>query len=221
MNLPDALLPPLWIWSGWLLFMAVVGVALYRAPWYHLRDSRAVNIWLAACVGVMLLWSLDGGIAAGLRFHLLGVTVLTLMFGWQFAIISVVLALIGVTVNGDAGWTAFAWNTLSIGMVPVLVTTTLLRVSLRFLPANYFVYIFFVAFLGGILSMALVGLTTTLVLLWSDAYSWRVLSGSYVPVYFLLLFPEGFISGMLMSIIVVYRPEWVSTFDDDYYLRGK
>jgi uncharacterized membrane protein len=221
MNLPDALLSPLWSWSGWLLFTAVVGVALVRAPWYHLRDSRAVNAWLAACVAVMLLWSLNGGIAAGLGFHLLGVTVLTLMFGWQFAILSIVLVLIGETLNGDAGWSAFGWNALSMGVVPVLVTTGLLRVSVRFLPANFFVYIFFVAFLGGILSMGLVGLTTSLVLVWSGAYSWQVLSGSYLPVFLLLLFPEGFLSGMLMSIIVVYRPEWVSTFDDDYYLRGK
>ena len=221
MNLPDALLPSLWVGSGWVLFLAVLGVALYRAPWYHLRDSRAANTWLAACVAVMLLWSLEGGIAAGLHFHLLGMTVLTLMFGWQFAIISVVLALVGVTANGDAGWGAFAWNVLAMGVVPVLVTTLLLRFSLRSLPANFFVYVFFVAFLGGVLSMGLVGLTTSLLLFWSDVYPWKVVSGSYLPVYLLLLFPEGFVSGMLMSIIVVYRPEWVSTFDDNYYLRGK
>ena len=34
-----------------------------------------------------------------------------------------------------------------------------------------------------------------------------------------MLFPEGFLNGMLMTILVVYRPEWVSSFDDREYLN--
>lgn len=220
MNLPD-LLPWTWAWVGLALALALALTALYRAPWYHLRDPNAGNIWLAACVAVMVLWNIHAGIASGLHFHLLGVTVLTLMFGWQFAFIGVVLLLSGVTLNAAAGWSSFGWNALTMGALPVLVTTLLRHFSMRHLPANFFVYIFFVAFLGGILSMAAVGTATTLLLYLADVYSWRMLSESYTPVYLLLLFPEGFLSGMLMSIIVVYRPHWVSSFDDAYYLHGK
>jgi len=170
---------------------------------------------------VLLLWTLHGGIAAGLGFHMLAVTVLTLLFGWQFAIISVTLVLFGVTLNGDAGWSSFGWNALSMGLVPVSITRGLLHFSQRRLPPNYFIYIFVVAFLGGILSMAVVGLVTSLLLHLSGVYSWAVLQHDYLPIFLLLSFPEGFLAGMLMSIIVAYRPQWVSSFDDDFYLRGR
>ena len=221
MNLPDALLPLPWLWTGALLFAAVLGYALYRAPWYHLRDPLAVHVWLGACVAVLMLWTLDGGIFAGMRFHMLAITVLTLLFGWQFAIISVAVILVGVTVNHDAGWSAYGWNALSMGVVPVLITSAVLRLSKRYLPPNYFVYIFVAAFFGGILSMLAVGLVTSLVLNLSGVYGWQSLLDNYLSIYLLLLFPEGFLAGMMMSIIVAYRPQWVSSFDDDFYIRGR
>ena len=40
----------------------------------------------------------------------------------------------------------------------------------------------------------------------------------YIP---LFMFPEAFVTGMLISIFVVYRPNWVTTFDDERYIKGK
>ncbi len=37
----------------------------------------------------------------------------------------------------------------------------------------------------------------------------------------LLSFSEAFISNLVVTVLVVYRPAWVSTFDDRRYLRGK
>ena len=221
MNLPDALLPLSWLWVGNLLFALVLLLALIRAPWFHLRDPQAANVWLGACVGVLLLWTLNGGIVEGMGFHLLAVTILTLMFGWQFAVISVALILVGVGLNHDCGWTAFGWNGLSMGVVPIAVTTAVLRFSERRLPPNYFVYIFVAAFFSGILSMVAVGLVTSLVLNLSGVYGWSQLQDSYLPIFLLLMIPEGFLAGMLMSMVVVYRPQWVSSFDDNIYLRGR
>jgi uncharacterized membrane protein len=35
------------------------------------------------------------------------------------------------------------------------------------------------------------------------------------------MFPEAFVTGMLITIFVVYHPDWVKTFDDDRYIKGK
>ena len=54
-----------------------------------------------------------------------------------------------------------------------------------------------------------------------DAYPGEQLveeSLQYLP---LFMFPEAFVTGMLITIFVVYRPDWVATFDDERYLRGK
>lgn len=221
MNLPDALLPLPWLWAGNLLFSLLLMLALVRAPWFHLRDPQAGNIWMGASVAVLLLWTLNGGIAEGMGFHLLAVTILTLMFGWQFALISIALILVGAGLNHDCGWETFGWNGLLMGVVPVAVTTAVLRSAERWLPPNYFVYIFVGAFLGGILSMAAVGLSTSLLLNLSGVYDWSQLRDSYLPIFLLLMMPEGFLAGMLMSMMVVYRPQWVSSFDDNRYLRGR
>ena len=39
------------------------------------------------------------------------------------------------------------------------------------------------------------------------------------PLIFLMLFPEGFINGMLVTALTVFYPDVVKTFDDDYYLN--
>jgi uncharacterized membrane protein len=36
-----------------------------------------------------------------------------------------------------------------------------------------------------------------------------------------MLFPEAFINGALMTLLIVYYPEWVSSFNDDRYLKNK
>lgn len=221
MNLPDRLLDLPWLWAGNLLFAAALAAALWRAPWYHLKDNEATHVWLAMCVAVLGLWHLKAGILPGLTLHQLGVTLLYLMFGWEFALIGVTLVLIGLTGNGGAGWEVFGWNGIVMGMVPITVSLVVHRLVDQRLPNNYFIYIFLGAFFGAGAAMGATGLASMLLLVASDAYTIKVLLQSYLPFYLLLLFPEAFLTGMLMSIFIAYRPQWVSSFDDRRYLHGK
>ncbi|PWB53959.1 MAG: hypothetical protein C3F18_07045, partial [Nitrosomonadales bacterium] len=104
MNFPDGLLPPSWQWLAHLLFVAVLGGAVYRAPWRRLRDNDQLHLFLGLCVALMLLWSIKTGIKPGLNFHLLGATVFTLMFGPWLAIVGLGVVLLGVTFYGLSGW---------------------------------------------------------------------------------------------------------------------
>jgi len=36
----------------------------------------------------------------------------------------------------------------------------------------------------------------------------------------LLLFPEGFINGMVITALTVFYPDLVKTFDDEHYFSG-
>ena len=40
------------------------------------------------------------------------------------------------------------------------------------------------------------------------------------PMIFLMLFPEGFINGMVVTTLTVFYPHLVKTFDDDFYLEN-
>ena len=42
----------------------------------------------------------------------------------------------------------------------------------------------------------------------------------YLVIVGLMAFAEAYINGLLMSAAVVYRPEWVTSFDDRVYLTG-
>jgi uncharacterized membrane protein len=70
-------------------------------------------------VGLILLWHLKAGIKPGLALHLLGATVFTLCFGWALAFIGLCAVLAGVTLNGAAGFEAFAVNALLMAGVGV------------------------------------------------------------------------------------------------------
>ncbi len=222
MNLPDHLLPSAWYWFAYALYAMVLGAAIRFAPWRRLRDSEQLHLFLGTCVTLMLLWSfLKTGIKPGLNFHVLGATLFTLMFGPSLAIVGLSVVLLGVTYFGFSGWESFSANALLMGALPVTVSYAVYRLADGRLPNHFFVYIFVNAFLGGALAMTITGLATTGVFALSGAYSADYLVSNYLPYYLLMGWSEAVLTGMLATLLVVYKPEWVATFDDARYIRNK
>jgi uncharacterized membrane protein len=205
----------------WLLFLVVLAVAFWRAPWYHLKEFGSLNILLGMIVAVIVIWMLKAGFTPGLTVHLLGTTLLTLMFGWAFAILSIGIVLVAHTINDGSGWMALPLEILLLGAVPAAVSYGLFRLVDSRLPNNFFIYIFIVAFFGAALAATSAVLATSLAQVVSGAYPADKVWHDYTRYALLIMFPEAFITGMLMTLFVAYRPEWVSTFDDSRYLDGK
>ena len=108
-----------------------------------------------------------------------------------------------------------------MGCVPLGLTEILRRLLERCLPANYFIYIFLLAFGGSGVGVLAVGLMATGVLAMAQAYPLPLLMEEYLPFFLLLAFSEAWLSGMVMTLLVIYRPGWVSSFDDQRYLTRK
>ncbi|MBS1139868.1 MAG: putative integral rane protein [Proteobacteria bacterium] len=221
MNLPDNLLGEGWCWAAWVVWVLLFARSLFRAPWGRLRDSDQLNVWLGMVVLLTLIWSLKAGVKPGLGFHLLGATVFTLSFGPHLAFVGLSLVVAGITLNGAAGPFAYALNALLLAGVGVGVSYALYRFFSRLLPKHFFVYIFINGFFGAALTIFGVGLCATLLLAVAGAYEWDYLTSEYLPYFLLLGFSEAWLSGMMMTLFVVYRPDWVATFDDSRYLAGK
>ena len=221
MDIPAGLLPAGFLWGSALLYILILAVALWSAPWSKLADNEASHVYFATVVVVCLLWTLRAGIAPGHNYHLLGVTSLCLMFDWQFALLAVSLALLVTTWQGPAGWEAFALNALVMGALPVLSTRVLLYASQRRLTHNFFIYIFVNAFFAGALSILLCGLAASAILALAEGEAANRTGGDYLLFIPLLMFGEAFLNGMAMTLLVAYRPTWVSTFHDHWYLDGK
>ena len=103
MDIPANLLPPGYLWTGAVLYVLLMLAALLSTPWSKIRDNEAQHIFLGSIVALSLVWVMRGGIQDGLGFHLLGMTLLCLMFEWQFALIAASLVVAIATVQGPAG----------------------------------------------------------------------------------------------------------------------
>lgn len=219
MNLPDGLLGDEWTALTWLLFLPLLVLSVWRSPWRLLGDSAHLNVWLGCIVTLTLLWSLQAGVKPGLSLHLLGASVLTLAFGPWLAFLALCLVLAGVTLNGAAGWEGYAANALLMCGVGSLAAHAVLRFSERCLPRHFFVYIFANGFFGAAISVAAVGSVASLLFALSGTYAADYLLTEYLPYILLLSFSEAWLSGMVLTLFVVYRPDWVATFEDAHYLR--
>lgn len=218
MNFPDTLFTFPWSVAAWGLLGALILASAWSAPWRRLAEGDQFNVWAGAIVVLMLLWSMKAGVKPGLNLHLLGVTALTLMFGWQLAVLALCVVLAAVTVNGGAGWQSYGLNGLVMAMFPVMVSQALMRLVTRRLPANLFVYVFCAAFLGAALVTAATGVLAALLLWAAGVYGAETLLGEFLPYFLLLGFAEAWLNGAAITLMVVYRPHWVGSFDERRYL---
>lgn len=221
MNLSYGLLPDPLLWVAHAIFALLLGQAVYRAPWRRLRETRQLNVFLGCTVFLLLIWSLKAGIEPGLDFHLLGGTLLVLMFGWELALVAVSLVLAGITLNGSGDWGSFSINALLMGAVPIFLSYGVYRLAVRFLPHHFFVYVIVNAYFCAGLAMAATVLAASLLFLCCSPYTLDRLTDSYLPFAPFMVFAEGFFTGMLAASMALMRPEWIWTFDDRRYLTGK
>jgi uncharacterized membrane protein len=224
MNFPPDLLGAGWLWSAHALFAFILFLALWRAPWHYLKNSQDSHVLFGSYLALYLMWLMAFEIQdhPGLEFHFLLVTTLTLMFGWAFAIIGVSVAELGLSLVGKAEWASYSLNVLCNGVIPILFTYYSFRLIEKRLPQHFFVYIYVGAFLVSALAMLISRLSGMSVLMLADVYSFeQLMSNEYFFLLPVMMFPEAFLNGGIMTMLIVYRPHWVSSFNDDKYLRGK
>lgn len=220
MDIPANLMPSVYLWVAALPALLMIVAALLTAPWSKIRDNEAQHIYLGAIVALTLLWVLRGGIQDGLSFHLLGMTLLCLMFEWQFALIAASIIIAVNTYIGPAGWAAIGLNFMLMGALPVLWSRLSLYACQRWLPHNYFIYVLINAFLTGALSILLAGVASAGLQYFSGVQPAGTISPNFVQILPLLMFGEGFINGGVITLVVAYRPHWIATFYDRWYLKS-
>jgi uncharacterized membrane protein len=199
---------------------ATLAIAAISAPWrIWLEDRERQWVWLVSLGVLVGLWSMNAGITPGLSLRFLLVTALTLMHGWQLALIGGALALLVLDVVGVAGWGSFGADLLCVVIVPAVVTAQVHQLVHARLPHNYFIYFFVTVFVGSALAYNLAGLARVALLAGSGTLAEAQVGAEYFAVLPLMSFGEAFVNGMVMAMMVVYRPKWVMSFDDRLYLK--
>jgi uncharacterized membrane protein len=218
MHIPNHLISAIPLFSAYLLWFAVLGRALQIAPWRQLKTYGLLNVYLVAVAMLIFLWCFDASATPGLGFHFLGLTVFTLMFGWSLGVLGASLTSLVIAVQTGV-LDALPLNGLLIGVLPVSVSYAIYYGVHHYLPRHLFIYIFLCAFLGSIIAAGatVVALASSLILI--NAYSLERVIQEYFPFLPLYLFPEGLLNGMLTTILIGVRPQWLKTFDDASYLK--
>lgn len=218
MNLPAEFLP-LWLMlPAWPVFLAVLGWNLVGAPWRLLTVNGLWPLFIGACLALILLWSMRISVHAGLDLHLLGLSSMVLLFGWRLALVGGGLALLVLTVGGPHDWAALGINVLIGVVLPVLLAQCLHELIHRWLPRHYFVYLMVAAHFSSMLVMATVLVSSGLLMLLLGVQPWGRVGGEYFLFLPLLMLPEGFLNGALLTMLTLLKPEWVRSFDDREYI---
>ncbi|HSG04493.1 MAG TPA: energy-coupling factor ABC transporter permease [Marinobacterium sp.] len=219
MNTQSIELNLIWQISAALLVGIVLLLAARRIPLSALRsEPRLQHLLYASTILLMLTWSFRAGLSEGLSIHFLGMTTLTLMFGWDLALLAGSVAMVLLTLIGIESWQILPLNLLTQVLVPATVCMLILGEVEKRLPANFFIYLFIVAFLGGGVTVASSGLSLAAVLGLAGVHEWGKIYTEYVRYLPLIMFPEGLINGILMTAMMVFHPDWIRTFDARRYI---
>ena len=222
LGLSATVLPESFHLVGWLGLAFLAWRWLMSGDWRRLAESPKLNLFLGATVAVLALWQIRTGIKPGLGFHLYGMAALTLMFGFWRASFAGVLILLANAAFGRGSWTALGADALLMAALPAAVSWGIYRLLDRRLPNHFFIYVLGNGFFGAALSVATIGLATTALMTLAGAYPLDYLLAYYTPYATLLIsWAEAFTTGMVVTVMAVYRPAWLETFDDARYIQNK
>jgi uncharacterized membrane protein len=206
-----------------LLALVVLALALAQRPWRELLADRGLqHRWLAACAVTTLLWQLRAQSVDWLTLHLMLTALMTLVFKAPLALMTNLVANLALVALGKVGWPLLGVNVLITGVIPVVVMVSIWRVVDRYLPDNLMLFLFLCGFFGAALATLSTGLAGLgLVMLGATDPEAVHLAKEYALFLPLLMPSEAFLTGMLLSVLMVYHPGWVATFDGHRYIDTK
>jgi len=214
-------LTPQTMMFGWLLYLPILVWAVWRASWIELfTDSRRQHVLFATVFALFLLWLVRRDFDTGVSYHFIGMTAVTLLLDWPLAMVGGFAAQLGLLVLGRQDLAALGVNGLLFIALPVVITEACAILVERAQPKSPFVYIFCSGFLAAALA-SLLCLLLALAVLWYDGiFEMPIFLEDFIGYLWLIIFPEAFINGMIISALVVFSPQWLETFNRTRYLSA-
>ncbi|CAM3434043.1 energy-coupling factor ABC transporter permease [Shewanella violacea] len=184
-----------------------------------ISDKQQQNQILLVAIALNSLWLINASLVQGIHVHFLGLVVLMLMYGWRMAtVISILPVLFFSTFIFKLPFEFGIYGLLATAL-PLFLCFVVHSQVFKYLPHHLLVYIFCGAFINGFLSMVFHILSWATWLWLSADYDWAFLSDNYLLLIPLLGFPEALLNGMAITLLVVYRPQWLYDYSDKTYFQ--
>ena len=221
MDLVTSFLPETFSLISILLVCLLSLYFIWKIDWVETWQKGSFNVWAASIFFIAIVWMIRASLNEELNIHLSGAMLMALMFGWRLGILGmslvcVLISLWGNSLPSNLGISIIfsAYLSVSLGYIFFLIVEA-------FLPRNVFIYLFVTAFFCAGITFILTGISIVTFLGVVEAFSWSVLLNEYLPYYCLMSFGEAFMTCGLITMFVVYRPQWVFSFRDKLYLVEK
>lgn len=209
----DVALPGSW-WLDAGLVLGATGVALALRPWRSTGPAGPPWPWLALWAVMPVLWGIDRYVAVPIAQPMSGAALLVLLAGWPLAVLAMAPVAAVTAFAADLGAAEALHRLAWLGIVPATLMLGLGAAMRRWLPKHLFVYILGRAYLGSFIAC---GLADGMALLLGPLQPGSQLDDLWLarPI---AAFGEAFITGMLVAVLVAYRPGWLATYSDRLYL---
>lgn len=182
-----------------------------------LRQPLVQSLFVGATLAMTILWSIQAKLSDMPPLHFLGVTTLILLLGLRLSLLVVPLAIYLPIIAAywliPSEWPAgdhiqIRWFAL---LCAALQSYLLYWYSERHLSNHLFVRIFICGFFNAMIS-SVVYMAVMAAGHVTLGFSSQSLAGDYLTTIPLLALPEALLNGMAITILLVYRPQWLAAF---------
>ena len=202
-----------------LINLALLTVAMFAAlllrPWRMLAGSVRTTPLLATLTLVPWLWALPSLHNMPLQLQGSGACLVVLMLGWPLAVpVLCVVGLIAWLIS-PMDWETALDLTVWLGLVPATLALTMGAAVRRWIGLHLFVYVLGRAFIGTAVCVFVAGLLAQF-----TGHSMPGIDDDLSLVArWLVAWGDAFMTGLLVSIMVAFKPEWLATWSDRLYLK--
>ncbi|NLS11329.1 hypothetical protein HGP28_00325 [Vibrio sp. SM6] len=182
------------------------------------QDPPFLHVTVLIIGLIFALWQMNAGLRNGLAIHFLGLTTLSLMYGWRVAYLLTLPIFVALWWTGDLTLNQVPGAILLSGLFPIGLSYAIFALSYHKLPKHLFVFIFVAGFFNAALTGSLHILAKGFYEYALGIHDWYLLAHQYFSLIPLLAFPEGLLNGMALTLLCVLKPDWLRCFSDHDYL---
>lgn len=197
------------------LLAVALAIALALRPWRMLAGGKLVTPVLGTLALLPWVWALPFLHAMPIQPHWSGACLVQLMLGWPLAVPVLGAAALLAALLSPMDWADALGIAVWQGIVPASFALALGAAIRRYLGTHPFIYLLGRAFIGAALCTFAAGALSLL----AGHPMPRTEGGMSLVAHWMMAWGDAFVTGMLCSIFVAFKPEWLATWSDELYLR--
>lgn len=197
-----------------LLTLALTAALLLR-PWRLMAGATRLTPMLGALTLIPWLWAMPSLHKMPLQLQGSGACLVVLLLGWPLAVpVLCVVGLIALLIS-PMDWETALDLTVWLGLVPATLALAMGAAVRRWIGPHLFVYVLGRAFIGTAVCVFVAGLLAQFA-----GHSMPGIDDDLSLVaHWLVAWGDAFMTGLFVSIMVAFKPEWLATWSDRLYLK--